>query len=470
MLTKTDYLDFLECPNEFWLKQNIERPKTELSLGDRHRREQGYDVEALARQLTIFVAPEEGVVEFGKVFETEDLFAKADAVITLPNGAIEIYEVKQNASIKRPKHIEDVSFQKHVAEALKFIVARVYLITVNTDYKLDGRLSPEECLTITDVTDEVLTCQANIAERIQNAVSRRKAQPAIDTTSYCKEKKLDCEFIRHYFTEIPEYNVSMISRLNDDKLKELLKRNILDIRNVPADFKLSDLQREQVTVACSSEPSIKTAEIKDVLDGLKYPLHFLDYETFAYPLPQFQGIRAYQPLVFQYSMHTLKDRESEPDHAFCLARNDGKFPSLEVAESLREALADGVGTFIAWHASFEKQRNTALGEMHGEFADFFTEVNEKMFDLETIFTKKLYIDGRFLGKTSIKNVLPILCPQHSYKDLTIGDGDTASIRWYHMATGRGDANNRNQIYEDLCNYCHLDTLAMVDIYRLLASL
>jgi hypothetical protein len=39
-----------------------------------------------------------------------------------------------------------------------------------------------------------------------------------------------------------------------------------------------------------------------------------------------------------------------------------------------------------------------------------------------------------------------------------------------MATKRVDETESQKIYEDLCNYCHLDTLAMVEIFNVLRAL
>jgi hypothetical protein len=69
-----------------------------------------------------------------------------------------------------------------------------------------------------------------------------------------------------------------------------------------------------------------------------------------------------------------------------------------------------------------------------------------IFDLEAIFNKQLYVHPGFIGKTSIKNVLPVICPDLSYKTLNIGDGQTVAIRRYHMATHRHAAAECQNIY------------------------
>ncbi|MEP6848894.1 MAG: hypothetical protein ABI999_08550, partial [Acidobacteriota bacterium] len=145
MLTKSDYLNFLACPNEFWMSKNIELPARELSLGDTHLRQQGYDVENLSRQMAIFTPSEDRSVSFAKIFTNDELYAKADIVVTnLRDGSIEIYEVKSNASVK-PEHIEDVAFQKYVVELLKYQISKVYVITVNTEYVRNGGINADQC-------------------------------------------------------------------------------------------------------------------------------------------------------------------------------------------------------------------------------------------------------------------------------------------------------------------------------------
>jgi hypothetical protein len=80
-----------------------------------------------------------------------------------------------------------------------------------------------------------------------------------------------------------------------------------------------------------------------------------------------------------------------------------------------------------------------------------------------IFHKQYYVKKEFLGKTSIKNVLPALVPQFSYSDLTIQDGGLASSTYKRMIWDSIDNAEQGDIVKDLLDYCELDTLAMVEI-------
>ena len=63
-----------------------------------------------------------------------------------------------------------------------------------------------------------------------------------------------------------------------------------------------------------------------------------------------------------------------------------------------------------------------------------------------------------------------MCPELSYKDLGIQDGNSAQRLWMEAVLDGTRENEKDQIIADLLKYCELDTLAMVEIYRRLLSL
>lgn len=469
-LTKSKYLKFLSCPREFWLSHHFpELFKSEDTLQYRHLREQGYTFEREARRLAIFNPIDSGrMVEFAREFITETLYVKADAVVTdLSTGAISIYEIKSSSKVK-DEHLHDVAFQKATAEACGFAVAAAYVITANSEYTRNGDLNPETLFTVHDVTAEVAAKSAEATESIAAAFTYLETEPVPSIAGYC-DARIDCAFIRHHFPGLPDYTVFDISRIHKTKLNALIDSDIIDILHIPEDFELSEKQRRQVTVAQSGEPHIDIDEIKVRLEGLPYPLHFLDYETFSYAVPQFDGIRPFQQMAFQYSLHLLYEPGGEYIHYEFLSDGIGD-PPLAMAESLREAMAGEIGTVIVWSQGFENTINKQIGEKYPQHAGFFNGIIERTFDLRKIFSDQLYMHPAFKGRDSIKKVMPVLAPHLSYNALEIGDGMTASIKWFHMATGRFNDEDRDAICRNLCEYCNLDTWAMVEIFNVLKAL
>ncbi len=83
------------------------------------------------------------------------------------------------------------------------------------------------------------------------------------------------------------------------------------------------------------------------------------------------------------------------------------------------------------------------------------------------FASDWYVDRGFHGSASIKNVLPILAPQLSYKALGIQEGGSAQRLWMEAILDGKHPDQKEKILSDLVEYCGLDTLAMVEIYEAL---
>jgi len=211
--------------------------------------------------------------------------------------------------------------------------------------------------------------------------------------------------------------------------------------------------------------TINREAIKGILDQLEWPLYFLDYETFAYVKPPQAGHRPYQQMMFQYSLHVL-DGPGEPIQHYEYLLRERTEPVENLVLSLRKNIKETGGTVIVWNESFEKGRNKELAALLPHHADFLHSVNDRVYDLMTIFRQGLYLHPGFKGSNSIKDVLPVLCPELNYKDLEVVQcGTDAVVQWHHMTDGRMEAGARAATHEALLRYCELDTWAMVRIWE-----
>jgi len=75
----------------------------------------------------------------------------------------------------------------------------------------------------------------------------------------------------------------------------------------------------------------------------------------------------------------------------------------------------------------------------------------------------MFADKDFFGSASIKSVMPVLVPGLSYGALEIQGGGTASRTWMKTIFGNENTDKRDEIFNDLIEYCKMDTLAMVKI-------
>jgi hypothetical protein len=159
----------------------------------------------------------------------------------------------------------------------------------------------------------------------------------------------------------------------------------------------------------------------------------------------------------------LRSPDAELEHKEFLHR-DNSDPALPLTKQLIQDIGTE-GSVIVWYEGFEKSRNTELGDMFPEYKDAMEAINDRVVDLIIPFKQKWYDDPRFEGSASIKKVLPVLCPELSYKTLGIQEGGSAQRLWMEAVLDGTRADEKDKILTDLLEYCGLDTLAMVEIYR-----
>src|SRR6185312_6373813 len=96
----------------------------------------------------------------------------------------------------------------------------------------------------------------------------------------------------------------------------------------------------------------------------------------------------------------------------------------------------------------------------------FKAIVKRLWDLLPVI-KSHYYHPAFHGSYSIKSVLPAVVPSLGYGDLTIQEGGQAAAEYYRMVFLENDWVERDSIREALLRYCERDTLAMVELRRVL---
>ena len=106
-----------------------------------------------------------------------------------------------------------------------------------------------------------------------------------------------------------------------------------------------------------------------------------------------------------------------------------------------------------------------MARLFPEHAEFLLKVNELIFDLMKIFSNGLYQHPNFKGSSSIKKVLPVLCPDLDYEELDIQNGSIAALKWHLMTEENSEEEEAKKVFSELLEYCKLDTWAMVRIWQ-----
>ena len=226
-------------------------------------------------------------------------------------------------------------------------------------------------------------------------------------------------------------------------------------------MKLNNKQKIQRRLALDGGVHIDKDSIKSFLGSLNYPIYYLDFETINPAVPKFDGMKPYQRIPFQFSLHIQEKPGGKLKHVSFLA--DGMNDSRpKFIQALKDNLGEK-GEILVYHQGFEKG---VLNELQMAFPEF-SEWNEKNIlprvkDLLDIFRNFWFYDSRQKGSASIKAVLPVMSDL-SYKDLEISEGLDASLEYERITFGNVSEDEKKKVRDALEKYCELDTLAEVKI-------
>ena len=206
--------------------------------------------------------------------------------------------------------------------------------------------------------------------------------------------------------------------------------------------------------------------MKQFLNTLQFPIRFMDFETVSFALPPFVNSSPYDQMSFQYSLHTMENKDAELVHNAFLADPSGDFREGFI-KSLLGNLGD-TGSITVWNIGFERSKLNMLALLYPQYEEQINAVITRLVDLALPFQKRWIYHYSLSCSWSIKDVLPFVAPDLSYDKLAVRDGQFASQLFQQMMAEPGKDWTKDRT--DLLEYCELDTFAMIMVFRFLSTL
>jgi hypothetical protein len=467
ILSKTDFLMFLDAPMHLWAKTHGKLEQKPLTPYEQHLLKQGQQVESLASEYIETVLLHQyshARVLWQPAYDDGRFEIRADALIFDQDaGLYDLYEIKSSTSI-HPEHKLDLTFQVLLLESI-LELRHVYLLHIDKTYRHGDVLDLERFFLIEELSQEVEKHRQDVDRWRHEALEVIEMEKPLPAFACTKPKTCPCPSLCHPgLSDHPVYDIPYIGR----KAGQLREMGVTDIKDIPATFNLNSKQKKHYQSVKSGQALIDREAIRSALAGLTFPLHFLDYETFNPAVPLFHGYRPYEHIAFQYSLFVLQAPGADPQHYDCLL-TDGSDPAPVFVPHLLGHIQDQ-GSVIVWNQSFEAHRNLDLTEHCPQYADQLMNINGRLFDLMLVFKEGLYVHQDFHGSASLKNVLPVLCPNLHYDDLMISNGEEAMLTWIQIIEGKYPPEQQREIETALLKYCEMDTYGMVAIWEKLRNL
>ncbi|MBR9677979.1 MAG: DUF2779 domain-containing protein [Nanoarchaeota archaeon] len=476
LLTKSKYLVGLQCPRYLWAliydKEKIPNPDVSVQF----KFDEGTKVGELATKLfpdginvpfedfnnnlkksKELLKKKKPLFEAG--FRVGNCFSRADILVPV-GDKWDIIEVKSGTKVK-DINIHDMAFQKYCYESEGLKIRNCFLMHLNNEYIKKGEIDIEKLFVKDNITPEVEESMKNTKEKINYIleVINKDKYPEAVIGPQCKNP-YECP-LTECWDFLPENHVFHLYR-GGKKSLQLFEDGIYAIGDIPKDFKLSDKQGIQKDCEVKGEIHVHKEKIKHFLKTLLYPLYYLDFETFSTAIPMFDGLKPYSPVCFQFSLHVVEKEGDKPKHyEFLYSGNND--PREDFVLALKEVLGDK-GSIIVYNQSFEISRLKELGEQFPEHKNWVENTIGRIVDLLIPFRNFSYYNPIQKGSASIKKILPALTGK-DYSEMEIGDGATASVKFYNMAYKNG-----KDVRTALLKYCGLDTLAEIMIVNSLHNL
>lgn len=478
-LSKSKYLNGLKCSRLLWISVNAKERLPEFDEAQQKLFDEGHIVGEYAKKLFsngIDTADEEfsknleltkkllkeNKLLFEPAFLVDRLYARADILEPTKKGW-NIIEVKSSTKVK-DINIQDVAFQKYVYEKAGLKINKCFLLHINNQYVRQGEINSSELFVKKDISINVAKEIKLVPERVKLMLDVIDSkEPVVKIGDFCN-KPYKCPMEPECWAFLPKENSVFDLYRGGRNSLELFEDGVLAIRDIPASFEIGDKQQIQLECEKTGKVYINENAIKEFLNTLKYPLYFLDFETYQTAIPLYDGLKPYQQIPFQFSVHKIDGKGKKTHYSFIASGK--KDPRKKFINSIKKRLGNK-GSIIVYNQIFEQGILKEIGKYFPLEKDAVQKIIERMIDLLMPFRNFDYYDRKQEGSASIKYVLPALT-NITYKGMEIENGAQALIRYAYITHGniKGNKAKRDEIKktrEDLKRYCELDTEAMIQV-------
>ena len=485
LLSKSRFLAGLQCPLRLWYQcynRELAAPVSPMqqSLFDTGHKvgqmatqrypggiliEEDYMHHEAAIQSTLDAMKNSSV---GAIFEAaymeDGVRIRADILERLPSERWNLIEVKSSTKVK-DEYLTDVAVQYHVLQMAGIDLKRIYLMYINREYMFDGEeLDLNRFLVLKDLTDDAIRLQEFVRENLDRliAILVTRDPPNVQPSRHCHHPHT-CEFWVHCTRNVPENWIFELSGIRQERFEELTARSVPTIDEIPDTFPLTVIQQRIRDCVIESREYF-TPGLYDGLTDIKFPVHFLDFETIMPAIPRYAGTRPYQTIPFQWSDHILYP-DGKIEHRDFLYDADHD-PRADFTRTLLEVLESDGTIFI--YTTYEQRILRELAVQLPQYADYLNILHSRFVDLCALI-KNDYYNPAFHGSFSLKYVLPALVPEMDYQNLAIQEGGMASLEYLRMIDSKTPVTEKKEIRKNLLAYCGQDTLAMVKIREVLLN-
>lgn len=472
-ISKSAFMKAEQCLKHFYLYKNHPNLRDKISREKQFIFKRGTDVGIFAQQLfpggidvtagekrnqDQFALKTKELIEQGvttiyeATFIHEDLLVMVDILQKRDDKWI-AYEVKSSLKITET-YVKDACFQYYVIKNCLPNLTGFNLLTLNSNYVLEGKLEIEKLFKTTSIMKDAVKNLSYFSHKTQQAkltLDQNKI-PNIKVGPHCFQP-YDCDFLGLCWKNIGDSSsVFSIGKLSKAAIFEFYNNNIQRIEDIDINKIANKEIQIQVKAVKENKEQFNTEQIQQFISGVKEPYCSLDIEVWMSAIPYYDGTKSFQQIPFLFSMISEEDGE---------LKNYSYFKPIE--EDLRKNFLERIlaetkkfNTILMYDKSLEETVLNQLAELYPDYRNDIAELKTKIVDLAEPIKKGNYYHPDMKGNFTLKSVAPLVNQEAGFDSLDIQSGITAMYMYESLL--EQNAIESEDVKQQLIDYCEMDAL------------
>lgn len=411
-------------------------------------------------------------------FEYRGVRTKIPALVQYKDGFKAYYPIL--AMSPRDHMLPQMMLDQYICKQCGVNIVSHEIIYLNKEYVRKPELHPEELLLSSqslkrskggfypETIDEMIaqdSAETDFEEWIDEAHELFDAQdlpePVRSRTCVGKRK---CVYFEECFHE-DELSADSIRHLSSSQHKlEMEEKGIDSLSQADPDL-LEGLPMQYAQIQADRHHGVfmDKPALQNWMKSIQYPLTYMDFEWDTYSIPPYEGMKPFEVLCFQYSLHIQNEEDTPPEQI----EHKNFFEDGDCRRSFIESLLFDLpqqGSIMVFNLEGgEKLRLKQLARQFPEYAQQIESVIARLVDLAAPFENGFYYQIEQKGRFSLKTLLPLFTEQNFYKQLEVSNGLEA-VEAYRKCLKETDPEIKNTIANQISDYCAMDTMAEAKLF------
>jgi hypothetical protein len=472
-ISKSAFMKAEQCLKHFYLYKNHPNLRDKLSKEKQFIFKRGTDVGIFAQQLfpggvdvtvgekrnqELFAQKTKELIEQGittiyeATFIHEGLLVMVDILRKHEDKWI-AYEVKSSLKITET-YVKDACFQYYVIKNCLPDLVDFNLLTLNSNYVLNGKLEIEKLFKTTSIMKDAVKNVSYFIHKTQQAklTLEQNKIPNIKVGPHCFQP-YDCDFLGLCWKNIGDSSsVFSIGKLSKAAIFEFYNNKIQRIEDIDINKIQNKEIQIQVKAVKENKEQFNSNLIQQFISTVKEPYCSLDIEVWMSAIPYYDGTKSFQQIPFLFSMISEENGE---------LKNYSYFKPIE--EDLRKDFLERIlietkkfNSILMFDKSLEETVLNQLAELYPEYRSDISDLKSKIIDLAEPIRKGNYYHPDMKGNFTLKSIAPLVNQEAGFENLDIQSGITAMYIYESLL--ELNAIEAEQIKQQLVDYCEMDAL------------